>query len=547
MRRIFYFFFALTLMVSVRPVHASDPFDEVTQLDLWSVIEADDVAGAEDMFAKAYARGLTDPPNRDHVRWLYEVFASSSPKVANFAGRWVEAFPDSPFSHTALAWIYYQSGFDIRGERYARETYRDALDRFSQLHQMAWVHAEKAYELQPNLLPASDAILRLAKSVGHRIRGVNVLGEVMAQNPNMGTLERGLDLTTQSWGSFFPHLAEPFCDLYGPMIQDDEVLDHTRLCKLFAAGFYQRTEKRDWFLAEAHKREFVEVEPLYARAISTKHATPEQAEFLHDYLSRLDVDHHEVARRFDSYVAQKFGYPFQYETHLRRAKARAVRAIEFKPYDQELLKILMKDISGFSALEDGGYRVSVLERTPIEKKREYARRLLQISPYDPQYWRDYAQYAFHAADPDQVLLNEPFLINALVYSNHSIQDLANFVTTRWQLLSQLQRIERDMTSPAWLAQSPEQLERSTKIAKAWIARRETLDLDRQIRCPMMRAYRLSKATCSDTTGQCDLFPDMQEAIERVLSDVNQRGVCKEILSSPSSDLYFEPVNVDLTQ
>ncbi|MEL7014390.1 MAG: hypothetical protein AAFO72_14080, partial [Pseudomonadota bacterium] len=257
------------------------------------------------------------------------------------------------------------------------------------------------------------------------------------------------------------------------------------------------------------------------------------------------VDHQTVAHRFDTYVAQKFGYPFQYETHIRRAKARAAKAIEFKPYDQELLKILVKDVSGFSERADGGYRISILERTPIEEKREYTRRLLQISPYNPQYWGEYAQYAFNRADPDQVLLDEPYLINALVYSNHDALLLANFATTRWQLLSQLERIESDMKSPAWQAQSPEQLERSTKIAEAWIKRRETLDLDQQIRCPMIRAYRLYKEKCGDPAGQCGLFPDTQAMLDLAQADVVHRGACGDVMSSPVSQLYFEPVPVEL--
>ncbi|MEM6482812.1 MAG: hypothetical protein AAF922_17495 [Pseudomonadota bacterium] len=544
MRHVINLVCALFFVVSAHPLHASDPFEEVTQLDLWNVIEADDVRGAEDMFAQAFAGGLNDPPSRDHVRWLYEVFGTSAPEASTFALRWVETFPDSPFSHTALAWIYYQTGFDIRGERFLRETYPDAYILFHELHHKAWTHAERAYELEPNLRPASDAILRLAKSTGNQMRAADVLDKVMTQDPNMGTLFRGLDMTTQNWGSL-QFLADPMCQRYGPMIQSEDGTDFAKLCMLYAAGFHQRSEKRDWFLAEAEKREFPEIDYLYARAISPKHATRAQAEFLNEYLSRPDIAHHEVAYEFDATVAQKYGYPFQYETHIRRAKAWAAKTIEFKPYDQELLKTLVKDISGFSAREDGGYRVSVLERTPIEEKREYTRRLLQISPYEPQYWREYAQYAFDRTDPEQIFRDEPFLINALVYSDHDTVALASFATSRWRLLSQLERIEWEMQTPAWKAQSPEQLEKSTRIAEAWIKRRETLDLDKQIRCPMMRAYRLYMEHCHGLGGQCGLSSRMQEMLEIVKSDVNQRRVCKGVMSSPVSQLYFESVAVEL--
>ncbi|MEL7012465.1 MAG: hypothetical protein AAFO72_04210, partial [Pseudomonadota bacterium] len=278
------FVFALLVLVLAPPAHANNPFDEVTQLDLWKVIEAGDIQGAERMFADAYAQGLRDPENRHHVRWLYEVFGTSSPEATSFAVKWAEDFPDSPFSHTALAWVYYRTGYDIRGEEFARETYIDALGAFYQWHQKAWWHAEKAYGLEPNLLPASDAILRLAKSAHRRLRAIIVLDEVMAQNPNMGTLLRGLDMTTQDWGSF-QFLGEVICKIYGPLIKKEDGTNTTKLCLLHAAGFYHRTAKREWLLAEAQKREFPEIDYFYAGAIPTKIATREQAAFLYEYLS----------------------------------------------------------------------------------------------------------------------------------------------------------------------------------------------------------------------------------------------------------------------
>lgn len=201
---------------------------------------------------------------------------------------------------------------------------------------------------------------------------------------------------------------------------------------------------------------------------------------------------------------------------------------------------------GYSYI-DNVFKISVVERTPIEVKRKYTRRLLQMSPYDPDLWKAYAKYRFDPRNPDHLLLDEPYFINRIFYSDHRSEVLSSYLFSRWQILSQIERIEWEMETPAWKAQTPEQLAHSTKIAEGLIAKRETMDLDKHLRCPMMRVYRLYTQKCGAVKDTCSMHPQVKEMLQIIQSDVNERGVCKSVMASQIEDLYFTPVDIDLSE
>ncbi|WP_339106810.1 hypothetical protein [Roseovarius rhodophyticola] len=524
---------------------AGDIYDDLSQDDLWEIIEAKDYAAAEEMFAQSHRLSLRDAEAVDHTRWLFGVFGTNNPKVAHFAEEWLEAYPQSAYAHTGQVWVLHRTAWYIRGEGLARTLYYDAMATFGAMHREAWQLAERAYELAPDLLPASDAIIRLANSTRNQDKALAVLDTVMREAPNYGTLNRAIDLTNPGWGGSW-ELVEYMCSQYAPLVEIHGSDDNVLWCKLFAAGTYHLPSRRDWFMDEAAKRQFRNLEDLYARNIWTRTATQEEAAFLNEYLSDPNVTNANLAYNFDSDLARKYGYEFVYESHIRRAKEHANAQIERDPYNPRLLEILLKDISGFSITEDDRLRMSVIERTPREDKVEYSRRLLQSSPYDPELWKQFAQYKFNANNARHALLDEPYLTNSIVYENHNSSALQGFATSRWMLLSQLERLEWETEQPRWKEQSPEQLEQNTAILESWIARRETLDLDAQIRCPMMRAYRLYKMLCGRPgQGACQIQPQMKDMLQLVRDDVNKRRVCTGVMAASEYDLYFQPINVDL--
>ncbi|MEM8776135.1 MAG: hypothetical protein AAGF53_13940 [Pseudomonadota bacterium] len=522
-------------------------YTQITKDHVWDAVEAQDFKAAEKLFAASYKHVRQNRKDHDHTRWLYEVFVTSSPHIAKFAEEWVELYPESAFAHNALTWVYYTTGFDVRGEKYASLNYPGALDAFGNFHSKALEHAMRAYELKPNLLPASDGIIRLAMTTGNKFLARAVIHKAMHEDPNTGTLYRAVDMTLPGWGGTWEE-AKRFCTLHGPKIRMLESKQTVGQCVLYAAGELHGREQEifEWYKAEAAKREFPELDSLYASRISTAYATAEEAAFLHEYLTRPDVTDYELAYMFDSDIALKFGYEFLYEAHIRRARELAQETIERDPYHTESLKILMKDISGFSVTETGTYRISVLERVPREEVEEYKRRLLQTSPYNPDYWADLARLKSQASGPRGVLDDEPYLINAIVYGNHRESTLASYIISRWSVLSQLERLEWEMQTPRWQEQTPDQIAESTKIIEEWIAHRETMDLDEQLRCPIMRAYRLFKmVTFERDEGSGPLSDQYRDMAEIILADVNKRRVCTGIMAVPEHELLYEPIAVDL--
>ncbi|WP_338550595.1 hypothetical protein [Roseovarius phycicola] len=523
---------------------AGDIYEDVSQDDLWDIVEAKDFAAAEALFAKSHAFSLEDADAIDHTRWLFETFGTNNPKVAQFAERWLDAYPQSAYANTANAWVLYNTGWHIRGEGAARDLFPDATAIFAHMHRDAWEHAKRAYDAAPDLLPASDAMFWLTNSTHNRTRALEVLHLVMNNAPNLGTLTRALDMTNPGWGGSW-ELAKKICAQYAPLVEIENSKNNVRWCEIFAAGNFHMYNRSEWFIQEASKREFRDLDYLYARYLSTKNASRRDAAFLHEYLTNPDVTDYKVAYRFDSDIAQKYGYGFLYEDHIRRAKETALAEIERDPYDPDKLETLLKDISGFSIRDDGGIRISVIERTPEEKKAEYARRMLEASPFDDELWRAYARYRFSARHADHILLDEPYLINAIVYSNHDSYGLQAFANSRFWLLSELERLEWEMERPEFEALSPDRRAEVTKIIESWIERRETLDLDTKIRCPMMRAYRLYQMLCGRPgQGACEIDPKMKDMYEIVKSDVNERRVCTGVMSASEYDLYFTPIPVD---
>ncbi|MEL7257584.1 MAG: hypothetical protein AAFN80_07025 [Pseudomonadota bacterium] len=524
---------------------AADVYEDISKDDLWAVIEAKDFKAAEELFAKSHSYAMQNADALNHTRWLFEVFGTNNPKVGQFAEGWLDAYPQSAYANTGQAWVLYTTGWYIRGEGPARGLFYDAMATFTQMHREAWDAAERAHKIAPDLLPASDAILRLANSTRNQSKALEVFHAVMTETPNAGTLSRAIDLTNPGWGGSW-RLTEHICDEYAPLVEIEGRKNNVLRCKIFAAGNYHMPTHGDWYMQEAAKREFPDLDYLYAKRVSTRTATKKQAAFLHEYLTNPDVTNHELAYDFDSDLARKYGYEFLYESHIRRAKEHANAQIERDPYNPDLLETLLKDIDGFSITEDDRLRMSVIERTPREDKVEYSRRLLQSSPYDPELWKQFARYKFNANNASHALLDEPYLTNSIVYENHDSYALQGFATSRWMLLSQLERLEWETEQPRWKEQTPEQLERNTAILESWIARRETLDLDAQIRCPMMRAYRLYEMLCGRPgQGACQIQPQMKEMLEIVRDDVNERRVCTGVMAASEYDLYFQPIDVDL--
>lgn len=533
------------ILSSLSALAESDNFDPLTDKEvLRQAIYDNDISFVEAALAKSQEIFLAGDATGEDMRFLYQIFTTTNPKVISFVEGWLKAKPNSPYAHTAQAWIYFTAGWIIRGEKLARETYPEALNEFRILHHDAFLHAQEAYKADKRMIPASDALLRLANSTGTKRQAYKVLFEVMHDDPNIGTLNRGLTMTMPGWGGSW-RMAEDMCDFYGPMIKDSEY-DPVLYCKLYAGGELHAGERGDWVRATLKNTSIPSLDYLRLYQATSNYATRADAEFAYNYLNREHITWVYYAKRFDRNVAHRYGYDFISEDHQRRARDNALAGIEHDPFDPEWINDLQEGISRYSYTENGSFRISSIENPTREEQIEYARRLLVVAPYDPDHWRDYAQTKYPPNNPDDFLKDEPYLINALVYSNHDPVSLHHYVFTKWQQLDNLERLDTEPQSKEWKKLDALRKAKIEKERQRWLDRRERVNMDRDIRCPMMRAYRLLELICETTKNdQCVPNPMQREMYELVRNDVNKRRACTGEMSVPAHELFYSPIPVDL--
>ncbi len=523
------------------PSRAEDGlFDED---DLFAAIEARDHLAVETAFTSLQQRQRAGELNGDYLRSLFSVFATNNPDIVEFATGWLESEPESAFAHIALAWIHFQTGWNVRGTKLAREIYPAALDEFGLRHEKAWEHAWAAYQTDPLMFPASDALLMLANSTGRKEQAYEVLYEVMTAQPEMGTLRRALGMTIPGWGGTWPQ-AQELCDFYGPMIEW-EASDPVLHCKVYAALSYHGAEAQDWAIKELASGALPELDHFRAYHATSLSATRADAVFAREYLTREGIIDHDIARRFDEHVAMKYGYDFLSEEHLRKARASAARMLERDPYNLANNKFMKKSVSRFERT-DTYYRVVVVERPTVEEELEYARRILISSPFDPEHWQDYGRLVARMKGKRGFIAAEPYNINTIVFSNHSPGRLIGYAFEKWNMLAAFQRLDTDHESEMWQSLDQEQRAMAEETRQEWLALREQISLDETLRCPMMRAYRLHEVVCNHVkNSDCEISGDQEAMYEIVRADVTQRRVCTGIMSADPVDLFYQPVEVDL--
>ena len=119
----------------------------------------------ENLLTEAQARYEAGEIPADQVRILNSPFAFTHPDMVTFIENWRRERPASPYAKIAEVWHLYRKSGAIRGDRWARQTYPEALQRFRKMQQQAWDLAHEVYEAHPRMIHASDALLRLANGI----------------------------------------------------------------------------------------------------------------------------------------------------------------------------------------------------------------------------------------------------------------------------------------------------------------------------------------------------------------------------------------------
>ena len=507
----------------------------ITKAALLDLVYAGDVDGVERALSTAQQLYLDDAIPADEVRRLFEDFTTTNPKIIAFTGDWVEAMPDSAYANTAQAWVLYRIAGLIRGDRPGWATYPVALEQFDALSETAMVHASTAYTLAPDLIPASDAILRLANSVGAASFGYEIMDEVMQSHPNWGTLFRGLKLTQPGYGGR-PMMADAMCAYYGAELRAPHA-DMVRFCRIVGIFEFHLRGQRDLLEDLLDGFEAPELDYIRAKLAMLDWQNPDRLQTYQDvlqaYFDEHDVMDVKMAGDFDMFFGHIPGHRMVQGEVSKRAYEYARTAIQDDPYDPWLLDVL--GTGALDATRDGD-TLTVSYKTHLSHARrlELLSMRLVVSPFEPNHWKNLASSMEAVARGDRPTLeglfaSDPYRINAIAYGNHRAEYLIDYI--RWKI------IQLDVT--ARLSQV-----NATPLASETV---HSFDRDGEIICPLLRAARVLGIinTYQEQPETYGLTAMEAGQIDGLSDQARQDGRCTEVRTADPGELGFEPVEVKL--
>ncbi len=200
-------------------------------------VHSGDRAGVAAMLTAALAEDARPGENPWRERDLFAVFTDLHPAVDAFTQGWLAEAPDDPLAQTARGWQLYAQGWAWRGETTADRTWPERLDRMARLHDQAISLMRQAFTARPDLLPASDGILRLDQTVGSARDIPLVLEQVMATRPNRVSLMWGMMKLAPQWGGAQTQV-DLLCARYAGKVQGAGLYD-AAICAIDAAYFAQ--------------------------------------------------------------------------------------------------------------------------------------------------------------------------------------------------------------------------------------------------------------------------------------------------------------------
>lgn len=518
---------ALGLLVLVLPVQAGAV---ASWEELHALVLAGEVAPVEAALRAAVEADKASTGEPDEQRKLFTLFTNSAPEIEDFLTRWLEERPSSALAMTAVGWHLWKLGWNARGEGSAGDTYPEAMAVFMADHERAFDLAIKAVAADPDLLAASDLMLRLTGTFGNFEVIPVELERVMARHPNRGSLLRVMKSLAPQWGGS-PAQVKLLCDRYAPMVASVPGYD-AQVCAIdavYAGGFWDG-DQRD----EAHQLLVLTSNPVldYARlddALAGLGSPMQRVKVLEGVKAERGLTTIE-ARALDQAIAEKAGPGVLItQDEWKIALGNAVDArradADLDPFDP--LTVNRYVATAMDSEEVLGIKLDAADLTARLK------RLLAQVPFTARSWQLLGDLtgrdvAFGAVDLDTIVATEPYFINAVVYSNYDYDMVAALVSGK-----------------AWAITDPVNMMNSRDISA--LSATELQRLDEVVHCPMIRQFRILRTVCMNRgiqEDQCGNFPAGQFPILERLYKVNGRGACQAEGALGQADLAYSPIRID---
>lgn len=523
----------------------SDPLD-----DLFAAAQNDDTARVEEIIAAAETSKL-----RRDMMWM---LGGSHPDLRDFTQAWAEAEPDNTVALTARAWSRYREAFLIRGQDSNQNTWPASLEKASPILREAFSLADRALQLDPTYLPASDAVNIIGEVSGNMARSEEEGLRILEVSPNRHSLVIAASSVRKDWWGRIG-VKTDLCDTYADKVSDAPGYT-SEMCVIEAIykGSSCCTDEMQW--ASERVGAYVD-EPLMEETVlmaaTRNHLKPDAAARLRDRLTaegRLTVavalsGRHEVLSQ--QYIAG-FDPLTDFEAvnaALERDLAAAQIAADRDPGDTPTvarLAELYRIATQLDLREAGYYRmpppddivekhtaVMLRSKQYIDDAKERALTLIKSVPRS----RDALLFAAtrlndHLPDPlESAVWRRGLYTNAVLYGNYRYDIVGKLVMGIKFDRSDMERKAESGRAPAY----------GDDV------------LTQSFDCPYIRALRLFDASCEasgEDLGMCfqnvGLSRDAEFTdFDSVFQKAEARGVCEAERTGPVESLRYDDVDFGL--
>lgn len=486
------------------------------------------------------------------AQWeLFIALSFSEPDTRAFAMDWAAAEPGNPVALTVKANALFSQGALVRGEKALVHTWGANREKTLALYSEALTLAKAALDLDPQYLPASDAVILISTRIGDPAGALAELERIMALQPNHRSLIRAAAALSPSWGGS-TELTRAICDYFAGALPDMPVYDSdTCFAEAVVAGRFYVTPDEwaanhlaskadnphfEWLLFELARKRAL---PAYgAEILAARLAAEGRASALIILASQPDIPTYPDMPDRDGFAAA-----------LQRDLERATWLADRDPADVEVLQRLQfvyaieADFLGLQVLryenptpEEVAHYTTEMKKLTDRQERDMdlrARRLVEMLP-DSSAALQFAATHLRPATTDPVAADRQaieLLEQAALLSNYQNTD------TGLVALEARARLE-PLTD---------------QIAMGEVSAQDRALLDEVYVCPYVRSVRLVDAICAqkqDYEYDCILTglksePSDSKSEMSLFAETAARNGCQVERQAPIEDLLYERADVPL--
>ncbi|EBA12999.1 DUF4034 domain-containing protein [Roseobacter sp. CCS2] len=506
----------LTFLVAILLLTSRALLAQTTPEQIRNYAYSGDVLRVEAAFAQAHQASLTGQISYNDLRALSDVLTVTHPDIIAFTVKWREEYPDSPYAMALRSAQLMQNSWTIRGTKSIRDTHQEALRAFHELQVAAVALAREAYDAAPDYVAASDVVFRgqlATKPLSNRAF-YTMLRDVMEATPSRQSLAYALSVTLPNWGGGGYRVILPLCDEFAAKVVD--VTGYTTdVCAIDMIHQFDRSDAARNYADGLLDSVFHPLtDPARARRAMARQAEGDRR-FLIEYMSRPGFMDIRTASRF------KWNFRNDDETEAlmvaldARLQANAAEQLRHDPLNIDHMSIIKRETIILAELTI---------RPDRERNRIFAQRSILVSPYDSSNWESAATFLGRGNTIESLSSYDPYLINAIVYSDHSMLSLrALMIKKTGGYRKYLQRVSTGNITPL-----PEE------------------ELHHVVHCPAIRLARLMQAVCDGRDQDCNEAAGLSDSLDQIFSEVEAGDLCQYERNGSIADLLYTPVQVDLT-